>query len=306
MRRVFTNFCLESASNHMNFQLLTADLGYGMFDDYRSSFPDNFINVGVAEQNLIGIATGMALSGIYPVCYSIGNFPTLRCLEQIRNDAAYHNASIIIVSSGGGFGYGQLGMSHHATEDIGIMSVLPNVEIYAPATPAEAALILPHIYNRGGVKYLRLEKTGDDYQHLNNNPLEDGFFQYREGSDGLVLALGTTLNEAMDAADKLSKLGIQISVCSLAVVKSSDKNIHLNLRILLKKYKVVVTIEEHNDLGGIGSRVCDIVATSGIKTKVTKIGMKDCYSSIVGDQIFLRNEYNINSENIMRVFGAKL
>ena len=99
MRRVFTNFCLESASNHMNFQLLTADLGYGMFDDYRSSFPDNFINVGVAEQNLIGIATGMALSGIYPVCYSIGNFPTLRCLEQIRNDAAYHNASIIIVSS---------------------------------------------------------------------------------------------------------------------------------------------------------------------------------------------------------------
>ena len=107
-------------------------------------------------------------------------------------------------------------------------------------------------------------------------------------------------------ADKLSKLGIQISVCSLAVVKSSDKNIHLNLRILLKKYKVVVTIEEHNDLGGIGSRVCDIVATSGIKTKVTKIGMKDCYSSIVGDQIFLRNEYNINSENIMRVFGAKL
>ena len=118
MRASFTEFCLAKAKNDPKFQLLTADLGFGIFDKLRELFPKNFINVGVAEQNLIGIATGMALTGLSPICYSIGNFPTMRCLEQIRNDAAYHDASIMIVSSGGGFGYKQLGMSHHSTEDI--------------------------------------------------------------------------------------------------------------------------------------------------------------------------------------------
>lgn len=298
MRQTFVDFCEGRARADAKFFLLSADLGYGIFDSFRSSFNDRFINVGVAEQNMIGIATGMAMSGLLPICYSLGNFPTLRCFEQIRNDAAYHGASIVIVSSGGGFGYGQLGMSHHATEDVGAMRALPGVEIFVPSCKYEAELLFPFIYDRPGVKYVRVEKSGPAYVPINKAPLNDGYFLYRKGDDGLVLAMGTTVEEAMKAAESLSADGIEVSVCSLAVVKSRDQAHAQRLADLLGQHKKIVTIEEHNVIGGVGSYVCDIIATAGLGIRVFKLGMKDCYSSVVGDQRYLRDHYGINGDRI--------
>jgi transketolase len=228
----------------------------------------------------------------------------MRCLEQIRNDAAYHNAEIMIVSSGGGFGYGQLGMSHHATEDVGIMRPLPNVEIYVPGTPTEAKLLFPAIFERKNVKYVRLEKTGPDYEYINKTPLSDGFFMYRAGKDGVIFSMGTLLSEALRAAEKLALQGLEFSVCSLAVVKSSDTETRTGLRELISNVKTVATIEEHNIIGGIGSYLCEIISTSCLNIKVHRIGMKDCYSSVVGDQEFLRQYYGINEETLVSLILA--
>ena len=301
MRNAFTEFCCEQAKIDKHLHVLTADLGYGIFDSFRQEFQDRFINVGVAEQNLIGIGTGMALTGLRPICYSIGNFPTLRCLEQIRNDAAYHDAQVTIVSSGGGFGYGQLGMSHHATEDVGVMSSLPNVSIYSPATPFEAKMMLNHVYDADGVKYVRLEKTGEDYELTNSNPLKDGYFQYSGGSDGLILCLGTTLSEGVHAMRILRNLGINVAVCSLAFVKSHNKH-YENLLSLISAHRRVTTIEEHNKFGGIGSMVSNLVTDNCLNIKLTKIAMNDTYSSVVGDQKYLRNYYGINANAIIDTF----
>ena len=137
MRDAFVRALEELAEENSNLFFITADLGFGVFDNFEEKFPKQYLNIGVAEQNMIGVATGLALEGRDVFVYSIANFSTFRCLEQIRNDAAYHNVNITIVSSGGGFTYGSLGMSHHATEDIGIMRAIPNITVVAPTSPWE-------------------------------------------------------------------------------------------------------------------------------------------------------------------------
>ena len=138
MRNAFLAALTTLAEKDKDIILLTADLGYGVFEEFESKFPNQYFNVGVAEQNMTGIASGLSLEGKKVVTYSIGNFPTLRCLEQIRNDACYHDANIVVVASGGGFSYGSLGMSHHATEDLAILRALPNISVVAPCTANEA------------------------------------------------------------------------------------------------------------------------------------------------------------------------
>ena len=159
MRDAFLDKLTRLASKDKDIVLLTADLGFGVFEDFESQFPGQYFNVGVAEQNMTGLASGLALEGKKVITYSIGNFPTLRCLEQIRNDACYHNLNITIVASGGGFSYGPLGMSHHATEDIAILRALPAMSVTAPGTAWEAGEAIEVLIKNKGVSYLRLDKT---------------------------------------------------------------------------------------------------------------------------------------------------
>ena len=160
MRDAFVNQLTELARHDSDIMFLTGDLGFGVFDNFAKEFPDQYINVGVAEQNMTGIAAGLGLEGKKVFTYSIANFATLRCLEQIRNDAAYHEVNMTVVSSGGGFTYGALGMSHHATEDIAIMRALPDVNVVAPSTAWEAYHATKALTEKKGVGYLRIEKGG--------------------------------------------------------------------------------------------------------------------------------------------------
>ena len=156
MRDNFLNSLTKLAESDKEIILLTGDLGFGVFENFEKNFPGQYFNVGVAEQNMIGLATGLALEGKKVVTYSIGNFGTLRCLEQIRNDACYHDVNITIVANGGGFSYGSLGMSHHTTEDLSIMRALPNISVVAPCTEHEASEATTAMITKGGVGYLRL------------------------------------------------------------------------------------------------------------------------------------------------------
>ena len=304
MRDNFVEFCEKRAEASDNFMLLSADLGFGIFDKYIRQFPSQFLNVGVAEQNLIGIATGLSLVGREVVCYSLGNFPTLRCLEQIRNDAAYHEAAIRIVSSGGGFGYGQLGMSHHATEDVGILKALPNVEIFAPATVSELEYIFATASLEAAVQYIRLEKAGPAIKFKNLNPEQEGRFVYREGSDLLFLCLGTTIEEGLNSAKLLEGYDYDASVCTLYGQKHK-KGFSEDLLEYLNRFQYLVTVEEHNLYCGIASVLFDNFG-SNLKPEVIRFGLPDCYTSVVGDQPFLRSHYGLDAQSIVDTITAMI
>ena len=189
MRDAFASQLILEARKNPDIILVTGDLGYGVFDDFKKEFPNQYLNVGVVEQNMTSIATGLSLEG-KKLIYSIANFATLRCLEQIRNDAAYHEANLTIVAIGGGFTYGSLGMSHHATEDIAVMRALPNIEVIVPGTNWEVAQATKILSSRNGVSYLRLEKDGKNYNLLGRKSFKIGQAIIRKGEDVTIITSG--------------------------------------------------------------------------------------------------------------------
>ena len=207
MRDNFINALINLAENDKNIVLLTGDLGFGVFEKFESNFPGQYFNVGVAEQNMIGLATGLALEGKKVVTYSIGNFGILRCLEQIRNDACYHDVNITIIANGGGFSYGSLGMSHHTTEDLAILRALPNMSVVAPCTADEAGEAIAAMIMNGGTGYLRLDKSSPK-DCSSKDPFVIGKSRrYKEGKDITLIATGSILGEANTASEELKKLG---------------------------------------------------------------------------------------------------
>ena len=224
MRDNFINSLIKLAEKDKDIVLLTGDLGFGVFEKFESSFPDQYFNVGVAEQNMIGLATGLALEGKKVVTYSIGNFGTLRCLEQIRNDIAYHNSNVMIVSSGAGFSYGALGPSHHATEDIGFVKSIPNIRICSPASQYECSECITPLLNQDAPSYLRLDKySSSQLQSSKPHSLED-LFVYHRGQDSkvLLLAHGTTLDLYLSILSLYPELSPFITIISCPFLPFSD------------------------------------------------------------------------------------
>ncbi|ARU59554.1 transketolase subunit B [Oleiphilus messinensis] len=298
MRDAFVEKLTELAENDPSIMFITADLGFGVFTEYAKRFPKQYLNVGVAEQNMTGVATGLALEGRTIFTYSIANFATLRCLEQIRNDAAYHNANITIVSSGGGFTYGSLGMSHHATEDIAIMRALPNIAVVAPGTAWETRYATEQLTQRPGVGYLRIEKGGNKEPHWAECQFELGkAITVKNGNDITLISTGGILTESILAAEKLSAQGISARVISMHTVKPIDRAAIIKAA---KETKAIVTVEEHNILGGLGSAVAEVLTLEDVpKIKFGQIGLKDQYSSVVGDQGYLRSFYQLDHTSIV-------
>jgi transketolase len=299
MRDTFVRTLLEIALIDPNVHIITGDLGFGVLKPFWESLPNQITNVGIAEQNMTGFATGMALEGKVVFTYSIGNFPTLRTLEQIRNDAAYHNANVKIVCVGGGFVYGSLGMSHHATEDIAIMRALPNVKVFAPGDLVEAELVTRKIYEDKGVCYLRLGRGGEKKIHNSNPRLEIGkAIKIFDGKNVAIFSTGAIFDEVIDSVAMLKEKGIFPTVYTFPTIKPIDIEI---IKQCAKTHKIIVTVEEHNRSGGFYSAVSEILV--GLKTdcQLLSISINDMYSSIVGDQKYLREVYKLNSNHIYRL-----
>tara|TARA_B100000925_G_C22007670_1_gene474453 strand:+ start:2269 stop:3189 length:921 start_codon:yes stop_codon:yes gene_type:complete len=296
MRDTFQKELIKISKKNKRLMLLTADLGFGVFDEFEKKFPKKYLNVGVAEQNLIGLSTGLAMSGKVIIAYSIANFLTLRCLEQIRNDAVYHNLNINLVSSGGGFTYGVLGMSHHATEDLSVLNCIPGITIAAPSTKWETKMIFNKLIKFNGVSYLRLEKNASSLIP-NNKILKIGRLNnYSKGSKLAIICVGGIFSECWKAVDKLRQNKINISLYTLSSLKPIDEK---DLVKTLKKYRVILTVEENNFLGGLGSTIAAIINKYSIKCKQNIVSTDDTTLKIVGDQKFLRKELKMDANSLI-------
>jgi transketolase len=298
MRDQFMKALMELAKEDSNLMLLTGDLGYGVFEDFENTFGKRqYLNVGVAEQNLTGVAAGLALEGKRVFTYSIGNFPTMRCLEQIRNDLAYHDLNVTVVGSGGGFSYGALGMSHHATEDLSIMRSLPGVEVIAPCSGTEMYHATRAIVERSGVGYLRIDKTtviGDEEIDFNFSKVR----VLRQGQDVVIFAIGGIVSEALKAADILQFKNISARVVSVHTLKPLNQESILNH---MKEVPNIITLEENTIYGGLGSALAEICVANNVAiNSFNSIGLKDVYSSVVGSQQYLRAYYGMDAETIVK------
>lgn len=298
MRDTFVKTLLEIAKKDKNVYIVTGDLGFGVLKPFWEELPDQIINAGIAEQNMTSIAAGLALQGKIVYTYSIGNFPTLRCIEQIRNDCAYHDANVKVVCVGGGFVYGSLGMSHHATEDIAMMRALPNVTVVAPGDLVEAACATKAIYETPGTCYLRLGRGGEKQIHDSIDNFEIGkAIKIQDGEKIAIFSTGAIFDEVDEACKVLSKEGIVPAVYTFPTVKPIDKEVILECA---SQYNTIITVEEHNLSGGFGSAVAEVLAEQDSKkAKLVRIALDDRYSCIVGSQKYLRQQYSIDSKAII-------
>ena len=297
MRNAFIARLTELAESNPNLVLVTGDLGFGVFDEFTARFPRQFLNVGVAEQNMTAVATGMAMEGLTTFTYSIGNFPTLRCLEQLRNDTFYHDAKVIVVSVGGGYSYGQLGMSHHATEDLSILRALPGVSVCAPGSRWETSQAVDALIAAPGAAYLRLERAGT-FEDEGAGKFQLGRARQLRSGDALTLmATGGVVSEAVAAADELDSRGISCRVLSMHSLRPFDTEAVL---AAARETGGIITVEENTVQGGLGGAVAEVCLESDCRPGVfRRLGIADRFTTAVGDQSYLRALAGIDRASIV-------
>lgn len=296
MRDTFVRTLIELAKEDQNIEIVTGDLGFGVLKPFWEALPDQFINAGIAEQNMTSAAAGMALEGKNVFTYSIGNFPTLRCLEQIRNDCAYHHANVKIVCVGGGFVYGSLGMSHHAMEDIAVMRALPDVVVMCPGDLVEAEAATKAIAKHQGTCYLRLGRGGEKRIHTELPDFEIGkAIPVQTGERIAIFSTGAIFEEVEETCDLLKEAGIRPTVYTFPTVKPIDTEV---IREIASTHEMIVTCEEHNLSGGFGSAVAEVLAEMPSHARLLRIGMNDQYSTLVGNQKYLRDQYGMSGKKI--------
>lgn len=299
MRNTFVNTLFDIAKKDKNVQLITGDLGFGVLTKFSEELPGQFINAGVCEQNMTGVAAGMGLEGKNVFTYSIGNFPTLRAIEQVRNDIAYHKSNVTIVCVGGGFAYGALGMSHHATEDLAIMRALPEMTIFSPCDPIEVDAVTKAAYSIDGPCYIRLGKGGEKNIHKKTLNFKIGkAYKIIDGDNIAIFCTGSIIDEAIKAAELLKSKKINVTVYSFPTIKPIDKKTIIKCA---NDMDLIITLEEHNIIGGLGGAVAEVMAENKGKAILNRMGLNDEFSSVVGNQSYLRNYYNIDSNAILKL-----
>jgi transketolase len=305
VRDAFIRTLIELAPQHPELLLLTGDLGFSVLNGFVARFPRQFLNVGVAEQNMSGLAAGLALEGHTVFTYSIGNFPTLRCLEQIRNDICYHGANVKIVCVGGGMSYGPAGMSHHATEDLAILRSLPGMLVFSPGDLWEAAEAARHLVSHRGPAYFRLDKSAAPATAQPGEAFRPGSIRtVRDGSDATLAATGGILGEALLAADALAEQGIFCRVLSVHTIKPIDAD---TLTAAASETGGIVSIEEHAVDGGLGGAIAEALMEAGAFPRFfVRLGLRNTFSSIVGSQQYLRKVYSLDAAAIARAVSTKL
>jgi transketolase len=299
MRNAFLNELFELAKKDERIVLIVGDLGFGVVTPFMEQLPRQFLNAGVAEQNMTGIAAGMALSGKIAFTYSIGNFPTMRCLEHIRNDVCYHNANVKIVTVGGGFAYGAMGATHHAIEDLAVMRSLPGIAVLAPGDPVESRAATRAVTEYHGPCYLRLGKAGEPVVHEKPIQFEWGkAIQMRDGRDVTLISTGGILQTAVRTADRLAKEGIEVRLLSMHTLKPLDTDAVL---AAAQETRAIVTLEEHSILGGLGSAVAEVLAEADIpKIPFKRIGVPPAFSPHIGSQEYMQERHGLTPEALAR------
>jgi transketolase len=296
MRHAFAKALYDIAESDERIVLMTADLGFMVLEDFAQAYPSRFYNVGVAEANMIGLATGLAASGYIPFVYSIATFASMRGYEQIRNGPILHHLPVRVIGVGGGFEYGHAGFTHHALEDLAIARVQPGLAVVAPADHLQASAAIRLTYDLPGPIYYRIGKR-EDYVL----PGLEGRFRLgraevvREGTDILIVTIGSISAEVVKAANKLAENGVGTTIC---VVSSLRPAPYGDLSELLERFPVSLTVEEHYTEGGLGSLVCEIAAETSANCRIIRCGVRELPTSVCGSEGSLREANGLSAEGI--------
>jgi len=293
MRTAFIQCLTELAAKDERIYVITADMGFSVLEDFRERFPDRLLNVGIAEQNAVSVACGLALSGKVVYVYSIIPFVTMRCFEQVRVDVAYMNTNVRLVGVGAGFSYGPAGATHHAIEDIAIMRALPNMTVCCPGDPVEVREIIRRSGDYVGPMYIRLGKNGEPTIHESGQSIDIGqAVRLTEGEDLLLITTSNMLEEGKKWVDRLAvERGKRATLLSMPTIKPLDTTEILKF---IARGIPIFTLEEHNRIGGLGSAVAEVIAESGNGVVFRRIGIPDLFMHTVGSQSFLREKYIMN------------
>jgi transketolase len=295
VRTAFIETLKDLAGQDERIWLLCADLGFSVLETFAQSFPKRYVNVGVAEQNMAGVAAGLALSGKIVFTYSIANFPVIRCLEQIRNDVCAHNLNVKVVSVGGGFAYGSAGYTHHGTEDLAMMRTLPNMTVLAPGDPVETRLLTVAATERPGPCYLRLGKAGEPIVHTSQPQITIGkAIVLREGDAGTLISTGGALAMTMKAASELAALGVSVSVLSMPSLSPLDDDAILRAA---RNTGRIVTVENHG-VGGLGSAVAEVLATSTLHPRFAPMYLQARPIKVAGTEASMYASHNLSAGEI--------
>jgi transketolase len=297
MRNAFIQTLAELAAEDPRIVLLTGDLGYTAIEPFSERFPERFYNVGVAEQNMLGLATGLAEAGFIPFVYSIATFATLRPYEFIRNGPILHQLPVRIIGVGGGLEYGLNGLTHYAVEDIGVLRVQPGMRIIVPADPPQARNALRSTYAMPGPIYYRLGKTqADTVPGLKGEFDPDYIIQLSHGEDLLILAAGNVAIEAHNAVQALGGLGLSVGLAVVANLHPAPLN---SLLHALDEVPAALTVEAHYLNGGLGSLVCEIVAEHELQCRVRRCGVRTLEPGVIGNREFLHYRHGLSAMGLV-------
>lgn len=297
MRTTFIKTVIEAAEKDESIFFLTGDLGFGVVEPFRDKFPGRFLNVGVAEQNMVGIAAGLALSGKSPIVYSIATFAAFRPFEFIRNDVCYQNLKVLIVGVGAGFSYPQYAATHQAIDDVAVMSALPNLVILNPGDPIEAKLATLAALSYHGPVYLRIGKKGEPDIHESEPVFKIGHaITLQDGGDVVVIATGNILENASKAVQILRAKDLSVGFVSMPTLRPLDKEV---VRKAARETRLIATVEEGCEFGGLGTAVAEVLSERTVpKMGLVKIALPQHYPSEIGSQTYMRSIYGLTPEAI--------
>lgn len=305
MRNAFAKQITALAQRDERVVLLSGDIGNRLFDDFKAKCPDRFYNCGVAEANMVGVAAGMAMSGLRPVCYTITPFVTYRCMEQIRVDVCYHHVPVVIVGTGSGLSYASLGGTHHSCEEMGMLRLLPGLAVVAPADALEVNAALKAALQHPHPVYIRIGKKGEPVVHASEPAFTIGkAIVLREGGDVCLLSAGTVLPESLAAADLLARAGISAQVVSCHTIKPLDEEL---LARAAAKFKLIVTVEEHSVLGGLGGSVAEWLAERpSPRARLVRCGTPDEFLHETCEQEQAREHFGLTGPAIAERIVSEL
>jgi len=304
MKTAFIKTITLLMENHKDIVIVTADMGFSVFEDIQKRFPDRFFNTGITEQASVSFAAGMALSGYTVYFYAQAAFSTMRCFEQVRLDVAYNHLNVKIIGTNAGLSLNQLGVSHFSVEDVALMRLLPDMTVLTPGDPYEMELAMKKSYEIDGPTYLRYTKLGSEIIHnkkikeLTGNPI-----LINEGKDAALFISGGLLKMGLEIKKYLLKQNINLSVYSVPIVKPLFPDIIINE---VNKNHNIFTLEEHSILGGLGTAVSEIISENSLNTIFYKFGFPDKYTSVTGSLDFLLDYNNISVEKISKIIKNKL
>lgn len=305
MRNAYLNALHFLAEKDSGVVAVVGDNGAIVYDRFRNDFPDQFLNFGISEANMVGASAGLASCGKIPFVYTISPFLTMRAFEQVRNDVCLQRQNVKLIGTGAGFAYSSLGPTHHATEDLAVMRVLPNLTIFSPASPREAQKATIAAYNIRGPVYLRLGTNRENEIYQEDYLFEPGKgITLKEGDDLAIIATGSITEDALAVARELDKTAIKLRVINIHTIKPLDQEIILKAA---RETGAIISLEEHNVIGGLGSAVAEVLAENGgCPAHFHRLGLQECFAQGYGSHQDLKELNGLARKNIIQTVNKIL